>query len=147
MVLVFRPNDANQARAIFSCVNTSPSGFALSSLVSITEEQVDALDDEDLGLIVKKFTCFYNNRRDRRRGGSRACSEGGDTTHFKADCPKLKKREDNDHDYNKHNKKNKKPFLKKNRDKMAKKAAKTASRAFMAALSDINTSSSEEEEL
>ena len=106
---------------------------------------MDALDDEDLALIVKKFTRFYKNRRDRRRGGSHACFECGDTTHFKADCPKLKKREDGDHDYNKHKKKNKKPFFKKNRDKMAKKAAKAASRAFVAALSDIDTSSSKED--
>lgn len=78
-------------------------------------------------------------------GGSHTCFECGDTTHFKADCPKLKKREDGDHDYNKHKKKNKKPFFKKNRDKMAKKAAKAASRVFAAALSDIDTSSREED--
>lgn len=145
MALVSGSGGGNQSTAGFSCANMSSSGFALSSLVSVTEEQVDALDDEDLALIVKKFTRFYNNRRDHRRGGSRACFECGDTTHFKADCPKLKKREDGDHDYNKHKKKNKKPFSKKNRDKMAKKAAKAASRAFVAALSDIDTSSCEED--
>ena len=92
MVLVFGPGGGNQSAAGFSCANTSSSGFALSSLVSVTKEQVNALDDEDLALIVKKFTRFYNNRRDRMRGGSRACFKCGDTTHFKADCPKLKKR-------------------------------------------------------
>ena len=61
------------------------------------------LDDKDITLIVKKFICFYNNRRDRRRGGSRACFECGETTHFNTDCPNLKKKEDSDHDYNKHN--------------------------------------------
>ena len=114
----------------------------LADLLSITEEQVDALEDENLALIMKKFTCFYNNRRDQRRGGSRAYFECGDTTHFKADCSRLKKKKDHDHDHDKH-KKNKKPFFKK-RNKMAKKAAKVASRAFIMALSNIDTSSSEE---
>ena len=103
------------------------------------------LDDEDLALIVKKFTRFYNNRGDQKRGGSRTCFECGDTTHFKADCPWLKKKEDRDHDCDKYKKKNKKPFCKKNCDKMAKKVAKAASKAFVAALRNIDISSSEVE--
>ncbi|XP_062197271.1 rhamnogalacturonan I rhamnosyltransferase 1-like [Phragmites australis] len=59
----------------------------------------------------------------------------------------LKKKKDHDHDYDKHKKKNKKPFFKKNRDKIANKVAKEASRVFVAALSDIDTSSSEEKSL
>jgi hypothetical protein len=42
--------------------NPSPGCFALPSLVSITQGQVEALGDEDLALITKKFKYFYNNR-------------------------------------------------------------------------------------
>jgi hypothetical protein len=62
MVLVSGSGGGNQSATGFSCANTSSSGFALSSLVSVTEEQVNTLDNEDLALIVKKFTRFYNNR-------------------------------------------------------------------------------------
>ena len=61
MALVSGSGGGNQSATGFSCANTSLSGFALSSLVSITEEQVDALNDKNLALIVKKFICFYNN--------------------------------------------------------------------------------------
>ena len=110
---------------------------------STSTKWVFCSSDEDLALIVEKFTHFYNNWQDRRRGGSRTCYECGDTTHFKAVYPKLKKKEDRNHDHDKHMK-NKKYFLK-NHDKMAKKAVKVASWAFVVALSDIDTSSSEDE--
>ena len=61
MVLVLGPSSGRQAGVSSSCTNLSSGGFVLSSLVSITEEQVDALGDEDLALIMKKFTRFYNN--------------------------------------------------------------------------------------
>jgi hypothetical protein len=41
-----------------SSVNANPdlsSGFALSSLVSATEEQMEALDDDSLALVIAKF--------------------------------------------------------------------------------------------
>ncbi|KAG8095806.1 hypothetical protein GUJ93_ZPchr0013g35232 [Zizania palustris] len=112
-------------------------GFALSSLVSITKEQVDTLYDEELALIDKKFTRFYNDRRDQRRGGSRGCFECGDLNHIKAICPKLKAT--NEHEQ-KYQQKDKKLFYKGKRGKVAKRMA----RAFVAALSDIDNTSSED---
>ena len=51
-----------------SLANTSH-GFALSSLVSVTDEQLEVLGDDELALIISKFSCFHNNRLNRRRGG------------------------------------------------------------------------------
>jgi hypothetical protein len=42
--------------------------FALSSLLSITEEQVESLRDDELALVASRFTRFHNNRQNRRRG-------------------------------------------------------------------------------
>jgi hypothetical protein len=36
--------------------------FSLSSLLSITEEQVESLGDEELALMASQFTLFHNNR-------------------------------------------------------------------------------------
>jgi hypothetical protein len=50
---------------VFGCgssSNPSPSMFSLSSLLSITEEQVDTLGDEELALVTSRFMWFHNNR-------------------------------------------------------------------------------------
>jgi hypothetical protein len=39
----------------------SPAMFALSSLLTITEEQVESLGDEELALVASRFTWFLNN--------------------------------------------------------------------------------------
>jgi hypothetical protein len=44
-----------------SSSNPSPSRFALSSLLSITEEQVESLGDEELALVSSRFMWFHNN--------------------------------------------------------------------------------------
>jgi hypothetical protein len=36
--------------------------FALSSLLTITEEQVESLGDEELALVASRFIRFHNNR-------------------------------------------------------------------------------------
>ena len=38
-------------------------GFALSSFVSVTEEQIDTLNNDELALVITKFQKFYTNRK------------------------------------------------------------------------------------
>jgi hypothetical protein len=52
-----------------SLANPSQMSFALFSLVSVTEEQLEALGDDKLALIISRFSRFHNNRLNRRRGG------------------------------------------------------------------------------
>ena len=74
-------------------------GFALSSLASVTEEQMEVLDDEDLALVINKFQRFYQNRKGRKKGERTGCFNCGDPSHFVADCPKKKREE---YDYPRH---------------------------------------------
>jgi hypothetical protein len=87
-------------------------------------------------------------RKERRRS-PRGCFECGDTTHFITDCPKRKKLDSssNKYDYTKQNDYSKDDDKKKYRfrDKKKKKFQKMMSRAC-AALSDLDSSSSEEGE-
>jgi hypothetical protein len=63
--------------------NPSPDIFALSSLLTITEEQVESLGDEELVLVASRFTWFHNNRMSWWRGGSKnGCYNYGDPNHF-----------------------------------------------------------------
>jgi len=74
-----------------SSANANPnlsSGFAPSSLVSVIEEQMEALDDDSLALVIAKFQKFYTNRRDHDKEGRSICYNCGDKNHFVADCPK-----------------------------------------------------------
>jgi hypothetical protein len=50
-----------------SSSNPSPAMFSLSSLLTITEEQVESLEDDELGLMASRFTRFHNNRQNQRR--------------------------------------------------------------------------------
>jgi hypothetical protein len=45
-----------------SSFNPSSAMFAISSLLTITEEQVESLGDEELALVANQFTRFHNNR-------------------------------------------------------------------------------------
>jgi hypothetical protein len=81
-----------------SVSNSSPAMFALSSLLSITEEQVESLGVEELALVASRFTRFHNNRMSRRRGGSKdECYNCGEPDHFVASCPKNGKSESSPH--------------------------------------------------
>jgi hypothetical protein len=72
-----------------SSPNPSPAMFALSFLLTITEEQVKSLGDEKLALVASWFTWFHNNRMRRRRGGLKdGCYNCGDLNHFVASFPK-----------------------------------------------------------
>jgi hypothetical protein len=83
-----------------SASNSSLAMFALSSLLSITKEQVESLGDEELALVVSRFTRFHKNRMSRRRGGSKdRCYNCGDPDHFVASCPKKGKLESGPRDH------------------------------------------------
>jgi hypothetical protein len=74
-----------------SSSNPTPALFALSSLMSITEEKVESLGDEELALVPSRFTWFHDNRMNWRHGGSKnRCFNYGDPDHFIASCPKMK---------------------------------------------------------
>jgi hypothetical protein len=41
----------------------SPAMFALSSLLSIIEEQVESLGNEELAMVARRVTWFHNDRQ------------------------------------------------------------------------------------
>jgi hypothetical protein len=72
-----------------SSSNPSPGMFAL---LTIIEEQVESLEDEELALVASRFTRFHNNRQNLRCGGSKdGCFNCGDPNHFIASCPNMGK--------------------------------------------------------
>ena len=73
--------------------------FALSSLVSIIEEQVEALGDDKLALVISHFSWFHNNRLNRRCSGGpkEGCYGCGDPNHFIAHSPKKNKYDSSKH--------------------------------------------------
>jgi hypothetical protein len=89
---------------------------------------------------------LHKFRKERRRS-PRGCFECSDTTHFIADCPKRKKlnSSSNKYDYTKRNDYSKGDDKKKYCFRDKKKFQKMMSRAC-AALSDLDFSSSEEDE-
>jgi hypothetical protein len=86
-----------------SLANSSQVSFALSSLVSVIEEQIERLGDDELALIISRFLRFHNNRLNRRRGGGpkEGCYGYGDPDHFIAHYPTKNKHSSDKHDSNK----------------------------------------------
>jgi hypothetical protein len=133
-----------------SASNPSPTMFALSSLLSITEDQVESLGDKELALVANRFTWFYNNRMSRRRGGSKdGCYNCGNPDHFIASCPKKGNQEAGPRDHHSSRCKGKREYtsskykFKIGFDKEALKKkylhkANTKECAFLASLSDLN---------
>jgi hypothetical protein len=64
--------------------------FSMSSLAVASDEQYESIPDDEITLLVRKFHALHRFLKERRRS-PRGCFECGDTTHFIADCPKLKK--------------------------------------------------------
>ena len=77
------------ASAEGACANPSDS-FALSSvsLLSISEEQLDTLGDDDLCLFNNRVRRVYDRRMAKKHGSKPGCFECGYPSHFVADCPK-----------------------------------------------------------
>jgi hypothetical protein len=132
-----------------SLANPSQMSFALSSLVSVTEEQMKALGDDELALVISRFSRFHNNRLNRRRGGpDKGCFGCRDPEHFIASCPKSKNKHASDkYDSGKH--KDKREYISSKHkfkggfDNEAIKHkyltnAKAKQRAFLVSLSDLD---------
>jgi hypothetical protein len=86
-----------------SLANPSQMLFALSSLAFVIEEQLEALGNDELVLIISRFSWFNNNRLNRRRGDGlkEGCYGCGDPDHFIAHCPKKNKHSSDKHDFSK----------------------------------------------
>jgi hypothetical protein len=78
-------HDANPTNTISSSLQ-----FALSSLVTASDEQNESIPNDEIALLVRKFRALHKFLKERRRS-PRGCYECGDTTHFITDCPKGKK--------------------------------------------------------
>jgi hypothetical protein len=121
--------------------------FALSSLVSVIEEQLEALGDNEMALIISQFSRFYNNRLNHRHGGGlkEGCYGCGDLDYFVAHCTKKNKQSSDKYDSSK--RKDKREYTSKHKskrefDKEALKKyfkkAKAQEHAFLASLSDLD---------
>jgi hypothetical protein len=137
-----------------SLANSSHVSFALSSLVSVIEEQMESLGDNELALIISRFLRFHNNRLNRRRGGGpkQVCYGCGDPDHFVTHCPKKNKHSSNkyesskrkdkrEHTFGKH--KSKRGFDKEAIKNEYLKKAKAHDRAFLDSLSDLEKDSTD----
>ena len=65
--------------------------YVLSSLVSIPDEELDVLTEEDLALLSRRFERLHENRRNSRRS-SGPCYKCGKKGHFIAEYPKADER-------------------------------------------------------
>jgi hypothetical protein len=82
-----------------SASNLSPALFGLSSSLTITEEQVESLRDEELTLVATRFTRFHNNRKLTAWRSKDGCYNYGNLDHFVSSCPKKGKLEASSHDH------------------------------------------------
>jgi hypothetical protein len=122
--------------------------------VSVTEEQLEALGDDKLALIISRFSWFHNNCLNRRRGGGpkEGCYGCGDPDHFVAHCPKKNKHSFDKYDSSKHREKreytskhkSKGGFDKEALKKKYFKKAKAQERAFLASLSDLDNDTNDD---
>ena len=124
--------------------------FALSSLVSVTEEQLEALGDDELALVISWFLRFHNNHLNHRRAGGpkEGCYGYGDSNHFVAHCPKKNKNSSDKYDSSK--RKDKREYTSKHKSKEGfdkealkkrfLKKAKAQQHAFLVSLSDLDDS-------
>jgi hypothetical protein len=127
--------------------------------VYVTEEQLEALGDDELALVISWFLRFHNNHLNRWRGGGPKdeCYGCGDLDHFIAHCPKKnkhsfdksssskydsgKRKDKREYTYGKH--KSKGCFNKEALEKKYLKKAKAQKHAFLASLRDLNNNSND----
>jgi len=139
-----------------SLTNTSQPLFALSSLASVSKEQLEVLGDDELALVINRLSWFHNNRMNRRRGGQKeGCFGCGGLDHFIVHCPNkdkhqsTKPKDKREYTYAKHKDKREytsnKHKSKGKLDKEALKKAKIRAHAFLSSLSDIDADSDEHE--
>jgi hypothetical protein len=71
--------------------------------VSVIEEQLEALGDDELALVIRRFSWFHNSRLNCRCGGGpkKGCYVYGDPNHFIDHCPRKNKSFSDKHDSNK----------------------------------------------
>lgn len=86
MALVVDPSKVSSSDSL----DFGSSGFSLSALHSLSDEQLEKLPEDDLTLLSTKFSRVYNKVRNRRRGGSVTCFECGEPNHIRSKCPKRK---------------------------------------------------------
>lgn len=132
-----------------SSANKSNMSFVLSALLSVLEEQLEVLEDEELALITRRFMRFNDNRKNRRRNNNN-CFKCGKPGHFIADCPdKNKPKGGYDYKDKDKDKKKKKKYYDREKKKKRKKAKACS---FITSLSDVDSddhddsSSSEEDD-
>jgi hypothetical protein len=116
--------------------------FALSSLVTTSDEHYKSILDDEITLLARKFYAWHKFRKERRRS-PRGCFECGDITHFIANCPKRKKLDpsSNKYNYTKRNDYSKGDDKKKYRFRDKKKMFQKMMSRACASLNDLNFSS------
>ncbi|WVZ61394.1 hypothetical protein U9M48_011277 [Paspalum notatum var. saurae] len=70
-----------------SVTNPILHNFSFSALMSVTEEQLATLGDDELCLVSSRFQHAYDNRMSKKRGERPKCFECGEVGHFIAECP------------------------------------------------------------
>jgi hypothetical protein len=146
---VFARKNVNKSIALvsqpsMSHIESSSSSFSLSSISSLTDDQLELIPEEDLALLSTRFSKALQNVRMRKRGsgGPQRCYECGDLNHIRSNCPKLAdkaSKEEKEKKKRSFNNKKKKSFL--NR----KDVHQVLSVLEQVNLSDVDSESSEDD--
>ncbi|WVZ80418.1 hypothetical protein U9M48_027891 [Paspalum notatum var. saurae] len=70
-----------------SVTNPMLHNFSFSALMSVTEEQLATLGDDELCLVSSRFQRAYDNRMSKKRGERPKCFKCAEIGHFIAECP------------------------------------------------------------